>query len=318
MDFGQSLSHATRFFQVFGLQFFTLGHTSTNKDFSHHGSKVANKFKFSFFLNFGCLWTLVFILFATNNRKGISFESDIVFMVLLCLLGLSTIHSLLTTPKAREIFRKLEEVVNIFERDLKIDFDYKALKKSLKKTFIILLLSIGLINAGLLTLWNFYLPNRSTYLLFFVLFPYFIFSTNISRFIYYIRLVNHGVKMMKIVLDRSNFCPNIETLFERSRDAKIMQIKTAKLDSTTSTNKTLNSLKNIYGILWETTELINDISGPSVLFLLTMTVISNALAGFKIYQFFKKTIPLDHLGGYSNYGRISTLINNICFQSLFT
>lgn len=299
-NFGQSLSVATRFFQVFGLQFFTLITSNGNKDFTHHGSKIAKKFKLSFCLNFGCLWTLTIITLTSKTQKGFSIESDIIFMVTMCLLGLSTIHSLFTTPKARSIFRKLEEVANIFERDIKIDYDYKALKKSLQKTIIILLLSIGVITAALLAMGIYYLPNRLPDLLFFVLLPYFLFSVNISRFIFYIELVNHNVKMMKDVLGRLKSSPNIETLFERSREGKIMQIKSAKLESSSDTFETLTLLKNIYGILWETTEVINDVSGPSVMFLLTITVIFNALAGFKIYQKFvniNKTIHSEQLVG---------------------
>lgn len=300
--FEKSFSNATRYFRIFGLQYFSFDSTAENKDFNHHGSNISRKFKLAFVVLVAAIAVqtsyLIWNLKSEAETGNVDMERGLKFgrILMMFLIEISLIHSLKVTPNMKLVFRNLEKVMKIFNNNLNVDVDYtefltrfNKLRNKMIIFFIICSLSL------LITIFNFNSTSQVISASIFVILPYFYMKLFYLRFIFFTMLIKHNIEIMKKVVER------LETLdrFGASFDAINFYVKPVKLRKSHEIYYTIITLKEIYGIIWKTTETVNELSGPSILIQFFINILVNISACFKIYLAAKGVIPFIKLGSKS-------------------
>lgn len=294
-SFEKAFSKASRLFQCSGLQFFPI--TSSGKRFGYQESGVSTKFKILFavltfvLMVFAGIWIFL-VLTATGKSKN-SFENKwmllrIIFPIAFEILLL---HSYLKTQKTKQIFRKSAEISNLIKRNFNINIDHGKFGENFMKLVAktIIFFTIGSISV-LISISVFESKSYVFVAALYIVFPYFVMHIFYLRFIFFIMVVLHNIQNMKMALE----CLHDSKKLENHFDALNFCVKPAvkmKINYCA-----IASLKEVYGIIWEVSELVNELSGPSLIGLLFTTIMSNTSAGLKIYLASKGASPVSDIG----------------------
>lgn len=264
-----SLSSTTRVFQIFGLQFFTLDNSTENRKFNHRGESISTKFKFLFCCQIALLLLLLGAFVSLSECDG-ELKVDKIIKIGGCVIvGLSIIQSFITTSKVKSIFRLHEDVGELFRRRLSLDDESSALSKNFSK----LLCTFNVVQVFIITtaLGSSFLFHGSSalYVAAFKSCIRYIAGVNLLRVVFYTRLVGDNISLMRKAI--AKFHGN------------------AKLEKVPRENLTFKftSLKEIYGKVWEMTDLINDVSGPVLVYMIVYVVVGSAVNGMKAYSIIK-------------------------------
>lgn len=292
--FAKSLSQATLIFRIFGLQYFTLTDSSKRKDFCHQGNHIPAKFKINFlfilaFISLQAAYLIYkFELMKSTEIKDINVRSVVVVqqyvhVSIMIFLVISLVHSYLVTPKTKLVFRHCEEIANIFEKSLAFHSDYDAFRRKFRKIYLTRLLVFTIASLVLILFLAVYRTELIVFVIFFELVPYAVIEVNLMRFIFFITLVNHNIQRMKLFL-------------EHLKGPRVINLTSMTFLKTSDFGQKIESLKDIYGLCWEMTRLINSISGPSIAVLLFLIVFGNTIAGYKIFLKTMDNIPTWDIG----------------------
>lgn len=295
LSFAESLSHSTKYFQYLGLQYFSV----SDKFDGYQTAEVSKKFKFIFacfviilLCPIGALVCIIKLEKATEKRDV---ENGLKYLriLLLVVIEISIIHAFMTTPRAKDFFKKCERANKCFAKDLNFDIDYDGFSAKFNRIVIITSLIFWILSfillASILALSSI---SQGVIATVYVVIPYFFMKMFYLKFIFFVLLVQHNIKGIKTVLDRDEtsevICPNF-------------YIKPVKHHKSDEIFKTIISLKTIYGLLFEMTELANSLNGPSLMMQLCMTIIFNTSALFKLYLAANGEFPVEHLGCKLSY-----------------
>lgn len=275
-SFEQSLSSATRVFQLFGLQLFTLKNSNKNKEFNHRGRKISIKFKIIFMINLVILMiftgTLAFLGSASDDLKG---ENSIYVFGLVIAIVLM-VHTFIYNSKTKMIFQLMEDIGKIFEHHLNLSSDYSGLNRRFTKFNIVvnvILISVYISGAA----FNFFFENLfKFYISLLKLSSYYILGIHLLRFVFYTLLVSNNLTLMQKAVNQL-----------RTANRKI-----SKYNRTNDEHFKINSLKAIYGMIWEMNELINSVSGPTTIYFFLLTIVINSINGYRVFLIFMQDIPM--------------------------
>lgn len=300
----KSLSGTTAIFQLMGLQFFSLD-TESLQDGFHQKENISKKHKALFAFSvlilsaeiFGIYYaiTLEQSIFQRKNVKTgltVQFTS---YIMLVIVVGVSIVHSFLSTGKAKKIFCNFEKIWKIFNNELRENINYASFSERYKNTFIkisfFLFLFLTILFIFILRL------NHSNILLWTVLtmYPYFFMQVVYCRFMFHILFVKENLLRILEVLER------LRKQHQSPKTNLLIFDFHVNLSSPSNVPdevfETLVKLKRIYGILSETTSLINEINGPSFMSQLIVLVVCNISAGFKVYLTYMGDVPVERTGG---------------------
>lgn len=299
--FANSLSQATLIFRIFGLQYFTLTSSSKRKDFCHQDNHIPAKLKINFFfiLAFISLQAAYLIykfeLMKSTEINDVNVRSVVVVqqytqVSIMVFLVISLVHSYLVTPKTKLVFRHCEEIANIFEKLLAFPSEYDEFRKEFKKIYLTRLFLFIIASLVFILFLAVYKMELIVFTIFFELLPYAVIEINLMRFVFFITLVNHNIQRMKLFVEHLKGQPSALA------HVRVINLKPMTFLKTSDFSQKIISLKDIYGLCWEMTGLINSISGPSIAVLFFLTVFGNTIAGYKIFLKTKDDIPTWDIG----------------------
>lgn len=291
--FEKALTSATRIFRATGLLYFTISSSSANRDFSHHGKKIAYRYKLAFvsvILVILGYWALISMLnYYEKNTLNIGFVSSSGFWVMILI---ATVHSYIITPRMKRFFVLCEKALRNFENDLKMHVDYESFAQPVKAVFwkmTCLVISIK----SLLIVFTFYydFDNFDLRIISSLLITY-IPSVYIMRFVSSVALIDKNIELIKECLQKI-----AQTKVSRTNE-KLFRMEEIKA---------LVSLKRIHGIVWEMSELINDYSGPQIVVQTVLGIFGNSISAYQIYLVISDQAPFSTLG--SKYEKYQLIIS---------
>lgn len=289
LSFAETLSHSTKYFQYLGLQYFSVSDESDG----YQTDEVSKKFKFifaCFIIILLCpIAALVYIIVLEKATEKGDVESGLKYLriLLLFFIEISIIHAFVTTPRAKDFFKKCKKANKYFADDLGFDIDYDGFSANfnrivIKSSFIFWTLSLIL----LVSIFTLSSISQGVIATVYVIIPYFFMKMFYLKFVFFVLLVQHNIRGVKKVLVR----------LASEINCTNFHIKPVKQNKSEEIFKTIISLKTIYGLLFEMTELANSLSGPSLLMQLCMTIIVNTSALFKLYLAANGEFPVEQLG----------------------
>lgn len=287
--FGKSFTSATRIFQIFGLQSFTLSNAKGNSKFTHNGSKTSTVFLLVLFVNLTVLTVTAAVMVTINRASGESVALRVPSILRLAAVAISMIHSFCVTSKTKLIYRKSEEIFKIFEQELKFDSDSIGFSRKSKRHFVKLFLLFLIYDIMLFIFVCIYVPSDPWYLIYFVFLPNVFTNVTVLKAIFSIRLLNHNIELMRKVLERLNGpCSNDEKF--------IPFVKSVRYRSLSDIYPTIAIVKDIYETITEVNDLINSICAPIISGFLLMAIVTNSLAGYRCFLFLKHDVTFDVVG----------------------
>lgn len=297
----KSLSGVTTLFQVLGIQFFSV-HSDTVEEGIHHRGKVSNKHKLSLIFITACLsLDYVAIYYAITLEKAQEQNQNVntglfvqyfTYILTNFAVKIAVINAYLTTEKSRLVFCELEKVSKIFQNEFKEIIDFGEFSKQFKLTMIkISLFYVVGYCAALIFVYN---HNQSNILLWAVIavFPYFFLTVFLSYLIFFVKITNLNLSCMGKVIEKLH---NGHALL-KLRDGIHIEVKPQRKSSDELYDSFL-ILKRIYGCLFETTCMINEVLGVPLIFLIVDMIMVNILGGYKLYLSVMGDVYIGRIGG---------------------
>lgn len=296
----KSLSRITLIFQLTGIQYFFISSESIATTSKTHQS-MTRKLKLLFVANIviviGEFCAILFAIYVENGQhrqQNNVVAGQIVQFTsynLKVLVLLTTIfNSLFLRGKAKQIFqnsKNISEIVSTLNRSV----DYTSFENEFKKTFAKLLLSFMV--STMATLIFIYQYNQTNVLLWGILaaYPYFFLMITFTYWTLLVRLIRENLRSIKDCVVQLH--KNVK-LFRRSSEA---YNHGSRMRRNHETYNYIVKLKRIYGIIYETTSLVNEfIAAPISLFIIVV-VIANVSSGYKVFLSFKQDVPVERVAG---------------------
>lgn len=281
-DFEELLTKSTRLFQVFGLQFFTLNNLRSSKDAAPRFSLL---FKISLLVNIlyhiaTIVLIITFDLLDNNIKQGKAFQIGSAVILIIFV-----VHSLLTTEKLKSIFILSYKAGQIFEKSLKVDNEIHEFCNKFQK--VIMKFKVIIVVLWVTATVQIYLNKQPLFLLaaFIQQFAGFQITVSVIRFVFFVRLVDHNLVLMKLSVQRMTFDSRVQReLINRSPFKRIVKF---------TKHNHLSSLKQIYSVILEMADLINDVSGPILMYCLILTIFVSSVNGLKLYYITQSDLPVE-------------------------
>lgn len=302
-NFREEISKATKLFRYFGLQYFAL---NEDDEVNHRSNRItkAQKIFFAFFLASVSLHSISFVIFfiifrmivttsiedTSNDLKAQLFS--IVFIVSTILV--SVIQAFVSTPKIKKIFALSEEIWNIFAIKMNYEVDLKSFRKSFTKMCLLTVSALAVFTTAL-GIFTFYLIPSRFVLFCFAPFTFFLILVNLLRFIFFTMLINVNIKSLNLVLEQLS---NQQNLMERSNVRRKLfgSNNHAAPLLPHSLSRAIRASREIYALVWEMTELVNQVSGTMIAILVIVAALENTLGGYKIFLFIKNVVGFEETG----------------------
>lgn len=276
-------------FQILGLQFFSVQSLRSEKNLS-----VIKKWPSVGFCSY---FLLLFVVVSVQNLAGVfllqdSFNNDSMVKQMVNnfmrfgTTGIFTLSAMLllilsfnSTQNQKSIFLNLISISEQFESLLKIRIDYKKLAKIMFTKLIVLLLFYIVIYIILLQLEMLTNSGFERYLNW-VGFTIVRIVYSGKLFVFYVDMITHHLVHLENTLQEIHATKFYQTI-SVERDFFVSVKSSAKYYD--GIYKKLTHVKNIYGLLWETSIKVNDSMGKILLTYIIIVVVSVTGAGYKTF-----------------------------------
>lgn len=289
-----SLSKITIIYQATGMQYF-----SVNIESLKPTSGLSRKHKLFLAVNFTVLiaeFCAILIRIYSENQKhkniGVATGKIVQFTayILLTLVSaISLLNSLFLRDKAKQIFRnckKVSEILSVLNQSA----DYSAFENEFKTTMAKLF--FGFIGSNSVLLIFTYQTSQKSFLKTLIaVYPYFFMTIVFGYWTLLVRLIGQNLRFVKESLahlhkKHSMFRLNPEPY---SHDLRIRRNQ--------DTYNFIAKLKRIYGLIYDSTALVNELIGIPICLFLIFLVLSNISGGYRVFLSFKRDIPVGVIGG---------------------
>lgn len=233
------ISKATRVFRIFGLQFLTLDNLESSRNSDSFRLKAV------LILNLSAMLAIIaMIIICDLAEEDERLGKPLKFLVWWYFY--SVIQSFVCAEKSKTTFRLCKNAQEIFEQNLRMDYNISEFVKKFKTFQLKLTVVSLLINSA--TFAHCFFTQQSLFLLFLATLirsiPNFVLTVNIIRFIFFARLIDHNVCLMKQEIILILNSAKQKQLQNQSPFIRI--VKVSRVNS-------FNLLKQIYGMIWKMT-----------------------------------------------------------------
>ncbi|XP_037048785.1 uncharacterized protein LOC119083224 [Bradysia coprophila] len=294
----KSLSKTTSIYQWMGIQYFSI--LPETLEATSRTNSLNRKFKWIFAVNImmticeSCAFSFAIYLSKRENRQGNVATGQIVqFAVsnlLIVVLVATILNSLLLRQKTRQIFKNCKFISKSL-LSLNQCVDYKAFadefKKSLAKLLLCLIVSFS---AGLL--FNFLSNSTNAFLwTIFAIYPHFFIVITFSYWTFLIRLVREQLRFVK------------DSLVQLQKNVQIFRIDPeirnhdSRLRRNHETYNFFVKLKRIYGVIYETSLIVNEFIAVPICLIIIFVLISNVSSGYKVFLSLRNDVPMERVVG---------------------
>lgn len=210
---------------------------------------------------------------------------------LMVLIIITTIlNSLFLRRKAKQIFKNCKNISEIYSL-LNQSVNFASFQNEFKITFGKLVMAFIASTLGCLIF--IYQYNKTNIFLWALvaIYPYFFIMITVSYWILIIRLVREQLRFIKESLSLLHkkhklYRVNIESF---SHDLKARRNH--------DTYNLIVKLKRVYGIIYDTTSLINKLIRIPICMLLSAIVVGNISGGYKVFLSFRGDVPAERIAG---------------------
>lgn len=290
-----SLSKITIIYQVTGMQYFSVTAESLNPT-----SGFSRKHKLFLVVNFTFLiaeFCAILIMTYTENQKkkhgGLATGHLVQFAaynLVILVFTICLLNSLILRDKAKKFFRnckKISEILSVLNQS----GDYSAFKNEFKMT--IAKLSFGFIGSNLVLL--IFVSQYSQYYFLVTLtavYPYYFMTIVFSYWTLLVRLIRENLRFVNECLAHLHKKHSLRLNPEPyGHDLRIRRNQ--------ETYNFIAKLKRVYGIIYDSTSLLNELIGIPICLFLIFLIVSNISGGYKVFLFFQGDIPVQRIGGNS-------------------
>lgn len=297
----KSLSRLTFIYQLTGIQYFCI---STDAFVATKRHSLTRKLKLLFVVNIAIVISeFCAIVFAVHLEKSqhqqrstvlagqiVQFSS---YSLMIFALLITMLNSLLQRGKAKQIFKNFRNISEILV-SLNQSVDYATFENQFKKTLAKLSLSfVASTMAALIFIYQF---NQTNIFLWGILsvYPYFFMIAIFSYWTLLIRLIRENLRFIK------------DCVVQLHKKAKLFRINSetfshdSRMRRSHETYDFIVKLKRIYGIIYETTSLVNQLIAVPICLFIVLMVTANVSSGYKVFLTFRRDIPVERVAG-KNY-----------------
>lgn len=217
-------------------------------------------------------------------------QSMLVGLILIIFIGLA--HSYIKTPLMKKFYLNCFEISSMCKEYFQYELDFKAIRNSTIKKYVILFSTFMVLEFTMYLYAFFYTTDPNPFLkIFFALLPFVFLGTLQSRFIFMVDVVNCLLKIFREILlsvfETKVQIGNIHDAILRSNHLKRQQLKTFKL----------RNLKKFYFLISENADLINEISGATILTITAVMVIAITSSVYRLFLTVLGKLPAEKMSG---------------------
>ena len=129
-------------------------------------------------------------------------------------------------------------------------------------------------------------------------YPYFFMQLINCHFMFFVLLVNENLDCMQKVLEKLHEMHQTLKINLLHLDFHVKSnIKPQQTQNCVEMFDMIFKLKRVFGILSDTTLLINEINGPPYMAQLIVLILGDISAGYKVYLSFMGEVQIERLGG---------------------
>lgn len=294
-----SLSGATTIFELMGLQFFSVSFEPLEERF-HSSQQVSKKHKFLFLITVlalslqgaGIVYAISLEDYTQqddNVRTALTVQF-ITYILMVVVSLISVLHALRVTKKTKQAFCNLKKIFKIFTNELDERIDYTKFARRSKLTF--LKATVCFVTQIVVVLVFIHQHDQSKIFLWAVLaiYPYFFLQVVNNYYIFFIMAVTENLRTIFKVLEKVH----------KMRKGMKMNVGVINFHAKPVDDDLFNSLlklKRIYGIIADTTGLINEVAGLPFMMQLFIMVVGNVSAGYKVYLSLMGDVSVERMGG---------------------
>lgn len=292
-----SLSKITLIYQLTGMQNFSV----IAESLKPKCISLSGKHKLFLAVNLTVLvgeFCAILMLMHSENQKHRQQHSGVVtghivqfvaYYLLILVFAITVLNSLFLQDKAKQIFRnckKISEILSILNQNA----DYSAFEKEFKKT--VAKLGFGFIGSNVAHLIFVYQYNETIFVTTLIsVYPYFFMTIVFSYWTLLVRLINENLRFLKDCLAHLQ---KKRTLLRVHPEPYCSDVR---IKRSHETYNFIAKLKKIYGIIYDSTCLVNELIGvPICLFLIFLTL-ANISGGYKVFLSLRGDVPVGRIGG---------------------
>lgn len=289
----EALNSITIIFQITGLQYFALNNINSRRSCTKLNGGIV--FLIAFLLAFAGSYSYLLDIKETDNKNvQLSNTFDILSSLLMILAIIAImIESFTTTLKTKQIYSNLEKVSTICSKYLHSDVDYALVYKEFKIMGCWIILMFSSMISVVLLLYYLFCTIEMLWNIIFELFLHFFLLIVFIRFLFYVVLVKFQAQTIKEFLDI--FQHNQNESIELEKFKWTLPSRSVSRDFVTI--EALMAVKKVYGIVFQTSKLINQICGFSNIIIIALILSTDVLEGYNLYLATRNDIPLTTIIG---------------------
>lgn len=216
-----------------------------------------------------------------------------VYILMNFVVLMAVINAYVSSANSKQIFCNFELVFNILRDNLKEIIDYRTFSRKFNLTII--KISAFYVCGLCATLTFVYQHNQSNIFLWSILaaFPYIFFTVILSYLIFFVKLITLNLNSMIKILEKLHKSHELSKL---GHGINIIGSKHQQRNSG-QLYESMLILKRIYGHLYETTSLVNEMLGSPLIFLIVTMIMGNISSGYKLYLSLMGDVFIGRVGG---------------------
>jgi hypothetical protein len=293
----KNLSACTTLFLLFGYQFFSVKSLVKKNE-----SKFAYFWRsIHFVLEFAVIISLSLINAAisveVDVQEKLSAKTALSFSIqYLYQVGLTLIHcvclvqSFASTKQTKQFFLNTFKITNIFHHDSNHIMNHAKVKRKLFLSFF----ATNCFIASRIIYLRFFEQNESFILRGILRFAVSILlSVVILKIKFYVNLINYHLESVFMSFDEMSVVssPKVKDLY--------FYIKPVRSYKKADISGTIQSLRKVYSIILENSEIVNSSLGLSILTTMTTIIVFTTASIYRIFLIIDGQIPIHHIGGES-------------------
>lgn len=295
----KNLGCAAFVFQLFAQQYFSVKSvTEKNQKLMPNVGYTIYFFVSFIFLTCQMIYTVVLVddedidvaLSAKTFLTIAVSQSMLVGLILIIFIGLA--HSYIKTPSMKKFYLNCFEIASMGKDFFQYDVDFKSVRNSTIKKYAIVFSTFMALEIFMYLYAVFYTNDTNAFLrIFFALLPFVFLGTLTARFLFMVDIINFLLKVFREILltifETKVHIGNIHDAILRSNNLKRQQTKTLKL----------RNLKKFYFLISENADLINEISGATILTITAVMVIAITSSVYRLFLTVLGKLPAEKMSG---------------------
>lgn len=292
------LSHCAALFQLFGHFFFSVKYLTpeTQKKFPSLAYTIY------FLVNFVALTGQMVIFTSLASSEDIavslapkSFVNYLVqhsmFIGLTVIICVALVQSFIATPLTKKLFLNFINIARMCKKEFHYDIDYKAIRKQIFGNFFIIVLFFIISQLLIYSIDKSKGEPNAFFKACCAIMPLIFMHTTAFKFFFLVKMANYHLEIINQLIIKT-FSSSWDAFESLNIDFKPIRLNKSSVDLT----KRIKNIRRIYNVLHETTEIINQTMGLTVLTMFFVMVIVLTASGYRLFLTAVDKAPVEKAG----------------------